>query len=142
MPAMAGSMVDFFQSKAVSAFLRDEKGATLVEFSLVSLLLFSMCFGIIQYGLMFFVWNNMFDAARQGARSMAVGTWNEAQAVTGATGMLATWPTGWAVVAEDVGTTGTNQVRMLITVPGAEAGVVGFLPAPAELRAEVIMRKE
>lgn len=130
--------VRFERPRLRASFSTDERGAALVEFSLVAAMLFALCFGIIQYGLIFFVWNNMYDAARQGARSLAVGTWDEAEAEAGATAMLASWPTGWVVNATD----GAEQVTMVITVPGDSAGIVGFLPTPETLSATVIMRKE
>lgn len=124
------------------AIAGDTRGAAMAEFAVVVAILLSLVFGVFQYGTLFFVWNNMFDAAREGARSLAVGEWNETEAEAGATAMLVDWPSGYTVVAQDTATTGTNQVRVVITVAGSEAAIVNLLPTPAELRAEVVMRKE
>jgi len=46
---------------------RDE-GAAAVEFAIVALLLFTLLFGIIQFGWLFYQWNEITHAAREGAR--------------------------------------------------------------------------
>jgi Flp pilus assembly protein TadG len=43
-----------------------------VEFAIVSLLLFMLVFGIIDFGFAFFSWNTAANAAREGARKAAV----------------------------------------------------------------------
>jgi hypothetical protein len=47
---------------------RDEKGATLVEFSIVALLFFTLLFGIIEFGLLLFNQQVITNAGREGAR--------------------------------------------------------------------------
>lgn len=53
-------------------FLRSRDGASAAEFALTALLLVTFLFGIITFGWIFFLENNMETAAREGARSMAV----------------------------------------------------------------------
>lgn len=68
---------------------RDEVGATVLEFALVAPLLFTVMFGIIQYGLYFWSTSTAAASAREAARQMAVGTeWTctKAQAVEKASG--------------------------------------------------------
>ncbi|MGH8891918.1 MAG: TadE family protein [Actinomycetes bacterium] len=52
---------------------RPDEGAAAVEFALVSILLITLVFGIIQYGYYFFQLNAGTSAAREAARLAAVG---------------------------------------------------------------------
>ena len=52
---------------------RGERGSTAVEFALVSIPLFAIVFGIIEYSLYFWSMQGGADAARQAARLSAVG---------------------------------------------------------------------
>lgn len=55
---------------------RSESGAAAVEFALVSLLLCTVLFGILQYGLYFWQLQGGAAAAREAARQSAVGVWD------------------------------------------------------------------
>jgi hypothetical protein len=55
---------------------RSDRGASAVEFGLVSILLFTVLFGIIQYGLFFWQLQGGAAAAREAARYSAVGNWD------------------------------------------------------------------
>src|SRR5438046_9505920 len=57
-----------------SLLLRREEGAAAVEFALISLILFTVVFGIIQYGLWLSEYQVMQGAAREGARTAAIRT--------------------------------------------------------------------
>ena len=48
--------------------LQDQKGATVVEFSIVALLFFTLIFGIIDFGLLLFNQQVITNAGREGAR--------------------------------------------------------------------------
>ncbi|MGH3990759.1 MAG: TadE/TadG family type IV pilus assembly protein, partial [Pseudonocardiaceae bacterium] len=48
--------------------LRSDSGAAAVEFALVSVLLFTLLFGTVQYGYFFFQATAAEHAAREGAR--------------------------------------------------------------------------
>lgn len=50
-----------------------DRGAASVEFAIVSVLLFTLLFGIVQYGYYFFQATAAEHAAREGARAAAVG---------------------------------------------------------------------
>jgi Flp pilus assembly protein TadG len=52
---------------------RDDDGAAAVEFALVSILLFLLLFGIIEFGIGFFTQQGAAAAAREAARRAAVG---------------------------------------------------------------------
>lgn len=51
---------------------RGEQGAAAVEFGLIALILFTLLFGIIQFGLWFWSWQTAGHAAREAARVAAV----------------------------------------------------------------------
>lgn len=48
-----------------------QRGAAVVEFALVSLLLFTLVFGVIEVGRMLWIWNAAVEATRLGARVAA-----------------------------------------------------------------------
>lgn len=50
----------------------EESGAAMVEFAIIAPLLFILIFGIIDYGRFFFDYNQLTNAAREGARWGAV----------------------------------------------------------------------
>ena len=52
----------------LAKFGRSEHGAAMVEFAIVAPLLFMLVFGIIDFGRALFVFNNLTNAAREGAR--------------------------------------------------------------------------
>jgi Flp pilus assembly protein TadG len=53
-------------------FRRDQRGAAMVEFAIIAPLLFALLFGIVDYGRLFFIYNNLTNAVREGARIGAV----------------------------------------------------------------------
>lgn len=122
--------------------LRDDSGAALVEFAIVLPMLLICFMGMLVWGYTLSVVNSMYDAARHSARDMAVGSANEVQAVSNAESYLSYLPQAFTVVAEDTSTTGTNDVRVIITSPNALASLVPIVTAMPNLRAEVVMRKE
>lgn len=52
-------------------FARSEQGAAMVEFAIVAPLLFTLILGTIDFGRALFVFNNLTNAAREGARLAA-----------------------------------------------------------------------
>jgi len=59
---------------AVRTIIRNQRGAALVEFTIVALLLFTLLFGIIEFGLLIKDYLTLSHAAREGARSAALGS--------------------------------------------------------------------
>ena len=53
-------------------FGHESDGAAMVEFAIIAPLLFLLIFGIIDFGRVFFLYNNLTNAAREGARLGAV----------------------------------------------------------------------
>ena len=67
-------MFKFDKSKSK---LRNEKGASAVEFALVLPIFIMLVFGIFQFGIAFNNWIAITHAAREGARLAAVGQYDE-----------------------------------------------------------------
>jgi len=57
--------------KVRGRFVRSEQGAAMVEFAIVAPLLFMLILGTIDFGRALFVYNNLTNAAREGARLAA-----------------------------------------------------------------------
>ena len=131
-----------FSRRGLARVISDQDGSVWLEAAIVMPMLILLCFGMIQYSLALFVYNNMFDAARHAARELAVGTSDKHQAKAKALSLLVSWPNGWNVVAEDTAMTGTNEVRVTIAVPGVQASIIKVVPMPDTLQARVVMRRE
>ena len=67
-------MFKFAKSKSK---LKNEKGASAVEFALVLPIFIMLVFGIFQFGIAFNNWIAITHAAREGARLAAVGQYDE-----------------------------------------------------------------
>lgn len=125
----------------------NERGAAAVEFALVLPLLFAVLFGIIQFGALFFLHNNMVNAAREAARKLAVGDITTvAQAQATANAYLASWGLAFTVTPT-IGVAPGSDMIVTVTVPMKSAtliDVIGvFSPSSNPvLRATVTMRKE
>ena len=52
--------------------LADDSGAAMVEFAFIAALLFTLLLGFIDFGRALFLYNNLTNAAREGARAAAV----------------------------------------------------------------------
>ena len=127
----------------IKEFARDRSGAVLVEFAFVLPLFLLLTFGAVAWGYTISISDAMFDAARQGARELAVGTSDETAAAASTQAVLANWPsTSFTVVAEDTTTTGTNDVKVTVSTTNLFVSMFPFVPMPADLQAEVTMRRE
>ncbi len=62
----------FRRARLIRRFHRERDGAAMVEFAIIAPLLFVLIFGIIDFGRVFFLYNNLTNAAREGARLGAV----------------------------------------------------------------------
>ena len=125
---------------------RSRRGAVGVEMALVLPFLVLMLTGIVNFGLIFFIHNNMVNAAREAARSLAVKEVTAAQAETIARDQL-TFP-GLNFVVEitepDPNIPAEKDVIVVIRVPLSEASLADVLGifSSGDLRAQVTMRKE
>src|SRR5947199_105510 len=68
--------VGSFRCRVLWVSLRKEKGAALVEFTLVSLALYLLLAGTIEFGRLMFAANAVQDAARVAARELSVAPIN------------------------------------------------------------------
>ena len=117
-----------------------QSGAVYVEFSLMLTLLFLLVTAIVDYGAIFFIQNNMYNASREATRRLAVGAMNTTQAETYAQTFLVNWNLPFTVTAQDDGT----DVSVDITVPASDAAFLNLfnIASFGNIRAIVTMRKE
>ena len=128
---------------------RRERGTALIEFALVLPLLIVLTLLVVDFGRAFYVKNLLEQAAREGARRLAVGS-SVAEAgsitryVASASGIDST---RISVTALDLDPTGPNQVRMTVTMqfnwlyPGV-FGLLGTSPSGTTLTGTCAMRRE
>ena len=127
-------------------FWRRKDGSVAVEFAILLPVLLLFMFGVIQFGFIMYVQNDMMNAAREAARRLAVDdTTTEAEAQTIADNYLTNWPLTFTIAAEDTTTTGDDFVRVSITTPMSDAAVVTDIIGAfvgKTISAEVVMREE
>ena len=120
---------------------KDERGAALVEFAIMAVLLFSLLFGMVEYG---WVFANNLDArhgAREAARLAAVN-WGGSQAIADETcdrmdiqgGAIFTFSGGGGAV----GSVGI----VAIDIPYTPLVGLPFIPVPSNLKSQVEIRLE
>jgi len=114
--------------KTILRLCRCERGAALVEFTLVLPILILLTAGVVQFGYIFFVQNTMQNMAREAARGIAVGELS-------ATGSDTTCPGGVAGSAEEHVCDGLSGLNGTFTVnavdppdPGDDVVVSVSLP--------------
>ncbi len=140
----------------IMSLLEDKSGANVVEFAIVAPVVLLIVLGIIQFGMILFTYNNMVQAAREAARTLAVQETTAAEAQQIALNQLgfsglpftitacepdAVPPHGPACVAP---LDPASDVSVTITVPLSEATLVDILGlfVSGDLEATVTMRKE
>ena len=127
--------------------LRSERGSSAVEFAFVIPVLIAILGGIIQFGAVFFLESNMVNVARDAARRVATGQYDELQAETYASDKLAYWGATFNVdvqlLPDPVNPTET-EIVVEIDVPLAEAAIVDLLGVfnSGTLRARAVMHQE
>lgn len=143
-------------------FVQDEEGSPLVEFSILAPMFLMVMFGVIEWGNVYFVQNNMLLAARVAARAYAVGsiTLTPAAAVAAACG-TSTNPTPLTgtiysytfTFSYNTGCTGPSlanpqsygNVTMQISTPAAKVSIINYLgsiAASTKLKAFATMQQE
>ena len=124
------------------SFRKAQEGASAVEFAFTLPILALMLTGIIQFGLVLFLQNNMSNVARDASRRLAVGEIDAVQAETAIQGALVNWGATFTVtVTED---TANRDIEVLVSVPLSEAAIVdpfGVFTS-GTLQAQVTMRDE
>jgi Flp pilus assembly protein TadG len=120
---------------------RARSGAAATEFALVLPIFLLILFGIIQFGSVLFLHNNMVNAARETVRRMSVAELSAADADGYAQSYLSDWNLTFTVTATEPPT--TPEVSVQISVPAADAALVNFPIAwPGNLVAQATMRPE
>ena len=135
--------------KRMTAWRRDwrergRSGAAAVEFAIVLPIFLVILFGIIQFGSVLYLHNNMMNAARETVRRMSVAELNAATAPTYAQTYLAGWSLTFNVTATEPAPGVSNgDVSVQISLPAADATLVNFpLTWPGTLVAQATMRRE
>ncbi len=140
----------------ITSLLKDKSGSNVVEFAIVAPLLLLIILGIMQFGMILFTYNNMVQAAREAARTLAVQETTAAEAQQIALNNLGFSGLTFTVTAcaPGIGVGGgppcvapldpASDVSVTITVPLSEATLVDILGlfSTGDLEATVTMRKE
>ncbi|MGH8597846.1 MAG: TadE/TadG family type IV pilus assembly protein [Gammaproteobacteria bacterium] len=120
-----------------------ESGTASVEFAIVLPVFLLFLFGIIEFGSLFFLQNNMVNAAREAARSWSV---QQLDAVTVAKNYLAGFGQTFNITATDGCTLNpkVQDVTVHIDTDAASASLINYLGlfTGGTLNADVTMRKE
>jgi Flp pilus assembly protein TadG len=122
---------------------QSESGAALVEFTVLMPVFFLIVFGIIEFGMIFFLQNNMVNTAREMARNISVQGLTPAQAKTQSCPLLAGTGQQFSITVTD-SCPAVQDVTVQITVPTDKASFFNYLGmfTGGTLKAAVTMRKE
>jgi len=125
----------------IASLRRDQRGAAATEMALVMPFALLLLAGIVEFGMLFFLQNNMVRIANDIVRRIAVGELTGTEAVTEAESRLAGWSATFTVTV-DAPT--ANDVRMAISVPVKDAAIldIGGLLGEQDMTAEATMRVE
>ncbi len=134
-----------FEVKGVGVH-RGEAGVAAVEFAVLMPVLVLVLGGIIQFGIVMFVQNQMTNVARETSRRIAVGELNTAAAQQYARDSLVFPSANFAVAitGPDPASPNPTDITVDITVPFSEVSLVDILGlfGSGTLRASVTMRQE
>lgn len=120
---------------------RNERGAAAVEMALVMPVLMLLLLGIIQFGALFYLHNNMVAVANDVARRFAIGVVTASEAESLATSRLASWSATFTVDASEPT---ADDAQVTISVPMSDAMFfdMGGIGANRVITAQVRMLKE
>ncbi len=132
--------------KFAKTFARRRAGTAALEFAIVVPVLITLLFGVIQFGAVVFVQNNMVNAAREGARRIAAADITPTEAQTLMEGMLASWALSfsYSITMPNPADPNDRDIIVQVTVPAADAAIVSFPPifTSGNVVAQVTMRQE
>ena len=118
-----------------------------MEFAFVAIVLVVLLTGIIQFGAIFFLQNNMSNAAREASRALAIGsisTQSEVQSLV--QGRLVNWGVAFTVATTlpDPNDPDDTDYTVTISAPMSEAAIIDFLGLfqNRTLQASVTMRED
>lgn len=122
----------------ISRFWRDRNGATALEFAFVAPLFVILLTGIVQFGGIYFLQNQMTSVAQDTARRVAIGDISTVEAQTYAQDRLTNWGITFTIVATEP----ANDVSVDISAPLADAALMDILGLfqSGTLRATVVTR--
>lgn len=134
-------------TRGLRTWRRSEGGATAVEFAFVLPVLLMILAGIIQFGAIFFLQNNMANAAREAARALAVGSIETASQTSDLVDQkLVNWGVNFTVntTMPDPDDPTDTDFTVVITAPLSEAAIFDYLGVfkSGTLRASASMREE
>jgi Flp pilus assembly protein TadG len=89
---------------------RQQRGVAVVEFAIVAMLLFTLLFGIIEFGRLFYVFNSVQEVTRRAARE-AVVRWTNQQSVVKNLALFgaSSLPAGAEITADSISIDYLNQ---------------------------------
>ncbi len=133
--------------RALRDWRRSDGGATAVEFAFILPVLLMIVAGIVQFGAIFFLQNNMANAAREAARALAVGS---IASTTETTQLVEQKLVNWGVTftvdttLPDPSDPTDTDFTVVITAPLSEAAIFDYLGVfqGGTLRAAASMREE
>ena len=133
--------------RSVQAWRRSESGAAAVEFAFVLPVLMMVTAGIIQFGAIFFLQNNMANAAREAARALAVRSIEtKAESQNLVEQKLVNWGVTFSIdtTLPDPDDPADTDFTVVITAPLSEASIFDILGVfeGGTLRASASMREE
>ncbi len=103
---------------------RNERGVAAVEFALAIPFVLLVLSGIIQFGFVLFLQSHVADVARETARRVAVGEFEQAEAVQCAQDTLLNWGVTYTVA---VTLTDPDDVSVQISLPMSQAALIDLL---------------
>ncbi len=102
---------------------RSERGVAAIEFAIVVPFVFLVLAGIIQFGFVLFLQSHVADVARDTARRVAVGEFEQAEAVQFAQDSLLNWGVTYTVAVTDP----DPDVVVQISLPMSQAALIDLL---------------
>ena len=102
---------------------RSERGVAAIEFAIVVPFVLLVLAGIIQFGFVLFLQSHVADVARDTARRVAVGEFEQAEAVQFAQNSLLNWGVTYTVVV----TLPDPDVVVQISLPMSQAALIDLL---------------
>lgn len=120
---------------------RDQRGAAAVEMALVMPVVILLMLGIIQFGALFFLQNNMVAVANDVARRFAIGMLTASEAESLATSRLASWSATFTVDASEP-TAEDAQVTISVPMTDAMFFDLGGIGSGRTITAQSTMLKE
>ncbi len=103
---------------------RSERGVAAIEFAIVLPFVLLVLAGIIQFGFVLFLQSHVADVARETARSVAVGEFEQAEAIQFAQDRLLNWGVTYTVA---VTLPDPDDVVVQISLPMSQAALIDLL---------------